>query len=106
VTPRERAEKISLPHGYVPDERDNIDVRKEIAAEIESAVEEATKYFRKNDAEYLGVAVLSAYEDAAKIAESNDTSCFECGTPGQVIAQAIRSRAREVTGLKGEKFRE
>lgn len=106
MTPDERAEKIVMRYSG---QYSLIAAKAEIAAEIKSAVEEATKYFRENDARYLGVAVLSAYADAVKIAEAELCGHGEItlDTPANEIYEdhclsvhevgnKIRARAKEI----------
>jgi hypothetical protein len=90
TTPEERAEKIHAETCGTEDPRLTEDCIAWIAAKIREAVEEATKYLRENDAEYLKVAVLSAYEDAANIAEQMPLYT------GVDVADRIRARAKEL----------
>jgi hypothetical protein len=101
MTPEERAEKIYESLTMDDDRSPTNEARAlhitQIAAQIREAVEEAIV----TQTETIQPAVVrqakaEAYEDAAKIAEADESGCFECGEPGKVIAEAIRARAKEI----------
>lgn len=78
-----------------------IDLPEKIATQIREAVEEANEALKQNYKHWTDTAMKVAYEDAAKIAESeietwDKVENFERVKQCEIIAECIRARAKEV----------